>query len=357
MKTEAHPVHLTDKQSLFVAEGHRDIYEQIHEHLGGNSAALRRTILPRLRRGNVGLVVYAVCGDTVDHARGTDRPMWAALENLDQFLVEADQPDSGIKVVRRREDLSDLTDGTMRFLIHFEGGMPIEGSIAALRAFYRLGLRSMQIVHNRRNQLGDGVSENATGGGLTQAGRAVVREMERLGMVIDLAHASPATLTQTLEIVSKPIVVSHSNSAAVCAHVRNLSDGQLRDLRDNGALVGVNIMARFVDAERATLDRLVDHVERLVQFLGADRVYLGGDPVKYDGPRSLRDVRYASPDGVFIEGLEEADDYPNLFQALLGRGFSYDEAAGIMGLNLIQYLRMILPGVGQVECVSPGQPA
>ena len=149
----------------------------LRRQLRGTAPGASAWILP--------LVVYAVCGDTVDHSQGSDRPLWAALDHLDRFYREAEQPGSGMRVVRSRGDLVDAHDGDVRFLLHFEGGSPLEGSTALLRAFYRLGLRSIQPVHNRRNQLGDGVAESATGGGLTRAGEAdhegrEVVERERL---------------------------------------------------------------------------------------------------------------------------------------------------------------------------------
>jgi len=337
---------------LYVAEGHRDVYEQVRESLRGDRRVLRRTILPRLRAGGVGLVVYAICGDTVDHAQGTDRPLWAALDHLDRFQLEADQPGSGISVVRSRENLVDAHDGQVRFLLHFEGASPLEGSLALLRAFYRLGLRSIQPVHNRRNQLGDGVAESATGGGLTRAGEAMLREMERLGMVIDLAHASTATLAHALRIVSRPVVVSHSNCSALCPHVRNLTDDQLRALRDNGALVGINTISHFIDAKQPTLERLVDHLEHLVGILGADHVYIGGDFTKFDNPRSTRDMRYGSGD-VYLAGLEEADQYPNLAEAMRRRGFANEDVAAIMGRNFVRHLRRTLPSERDLPAVSP----
>src|SRR5205814_6693411 len=97
-------------------------------------------------------------------------------------------------VILASEAVPEQTDGLVHFLLHFEGGKPLEGSLAALRSFYCFGLRSLQPVHNLRNELGDGVAERASGGGLTRAGEAVVREMNRLGMVIDVSHASEATV-------------------------------------------------------------------------------------------------------------------------------------------------------------------
>lgn len=327
---------------IVVAEGHRDVYEQLYYRNRGHASPLRTFVLPRLRSGGVSIVTYAICGDTIDHANGTDRPMWAAMENIDQFYLEADQPGSGLQVILAREDVPERPDGAVHFLLHFEGGKPLEGSVSALRNFYRLGLRSMQVVHNVRNELGDGVTERGSGGGLTRVGEAVVREAHRLGMVVDVSHASEATFYHVLRVSERPVVASHSNCAAVFPHVRSLTDDQLRALRDNGGLVGINLIAAMVHRDRPTLDQVVDHVDHLAELLGPDRVYVGADFTKYDGPRSPRETRFASPEGVFVQGLEEADQYPNLTEALLRRGYGEDDVAGIMGGNFARFLRQTL---------------
>jgi membrane dipeptidase len=228
-------------------------------------------------------------------------------------------------------------------LLHFEGAKPLEGSVAALRGFYRLGVRSIQPVHNLRNELGDGVSERGSGGGLTRAGEAVVREMNRLGMVVDVSHASEATFYHILRVSERPLVASHSNCSAIRAHARSLTDDQLRAMRENGGLIGVNLIADFVDGERATIDRVVDHLDHMVEFIGPDHVYLGNDFTKCDGPRSPRELRYASPEGVFVEGLEEADQLPALTEGLLRRGYAEPDVIGILGGNYIRFLQQTLP--------------
>ena len=327
-----------------VVDGHRDVYEQNWQRSLGCATPLQTHTLPRLRRGGVSLVVYAICGDTIDHAFGTDRYQHAALDNLDGFYDEADAPDSGIAVIRTRADVPARPDGRVHFLLHFEGGRPLEGSLGALRMFYRLGLRSLQLTWNVRNELGDGVHERRSGGGLTVFGVDVVRECHRLGIVVDLAHASPATFFHALEVSGdRPIVVSHANASALCDHPRNLTDDQLRALRANGGLVGAHSAVAFTDPQRPTVDRLVDHIAYLAERVGIDHVYFGPDFTRSDGPRSPRDRGFPGVQGLHLDGLEEIDELPALTAALLRRGFAEPEVQGILGENFARFLRRTLP--------------
>jgi membrane dipeptidase len=176
--------------------------------------------------------------------------------------------------------------------------------------------------------------------------------MHRLGMVVDVSHASETTFYHVLGVSEKPIVASHSNCMALNEHVRNLTDDQLRAMRENGGLVGIALIADFVDRERATIDRLVDHIDHLAEFLGPDHVYVGNDFTKCDGPRSPREVRYASHEGVFVEGLEEADQFPALTEGLLRRGYGEQDISLILGGNFVCFLKQTLRS-REDQAVSP----
>ena len=153
-------------QKYVLVEGHRDVYEQIYRTSVGEKAPIRDAIAPRLIRDGVNVCVYAICGDSYSHSQNTGRYLETALEQIDQFLEEAPRSEGMIQMIKTRADLPEKVEpGTVKFLLHFEGCMPLRGSIHNLRNFYRLGLRSLQPVWNFRNELGDGVWENRTGGG------------------------------------------------------------------------------------------------------------------------------------------------------------------------------------------------
>ena len=176
-------------QKHVVVEGHRDVYEQLYRTSVGEKAPVRDAIAPRLIRDGINVCVYAVSGDSYSHSQNTGRYLETALDQIDQFLEEAPRSEGMIQMIKTRGDLPDKVEpGTVKFLLHFEGCMPLKGSLHNLRNFYRLGLRSLQPVWNFRNELGDGVWENRTGGGLTNFGVEVIKEANRLGMIVDLSH-------------------------------------------------------------------------------------------------------------------------------------------------------------------------
>ncbi len=156
-----------------VIEGHRDVYEQIYRKSIGEESPIRDGVAPRLIRDGINMTVYAISGDSYSHSQNTGRYLETALEQIDQFLEEAPRSEGMIQMVKTRGDLPEKPEpGAVKFLLHFEGCMPLRGSVENLRNFYRLGLRSIQPVWNFRNELGDGVWENRTGGGLTNFGVA-----------------------------------------------------------------------------------------------------------------------------------------------------------------------------------------
>src|SRR5690606_30161839 len=125
----------------------------------------------------------------------------------------------------------------------------LAGSVEILRIFYRLGVRAVGLTWNYRNELADGQAEAESGGGLTRAGRAVVREMERLGMLIDVSHLSDASFEQVLEVAEGPVFASHSNARRICRHPRNLTDEQIRAIAARGGVIGINFAPQFLVEE------------------------------------------------------------------------------------------------------------
>jgi len=332
-------------QRVVVVEGHRDCYEQIHWRNFGEENPVRDRLLPRLVAGGVNLVIYAIGGDTLAHSNGRDKKLLATVENIVDFRAACADSDGQLREVRRRGELPDRPDGITRFLLHLEGGSPLEGSLAALEALYEMGVRSMQPTWNVRNELGDGVHERDTGSGLTRFGVTVVRRMEQLGMLVDLSHMAESGFWHTLRVTDGPVVVTHANSASVHPHPRNLTDEQVRAIAERGGVVGIHTLPTFVGPDRPTVDRLVDHVEHLVALAGIDAVAFGGDFVSCDGPRPGREALFHDPrkEPPVLPGLTEAHEMPTLTAALLGRGVSQDDTAALLGGNLLRVLDRVLP--------------
>jgi membrane dipeptidase len=330
-------------QKHIVVEGHRDVYEQLYRVSVGEPAPVRDAIAPRLIRDGINLCVYAISGDSYSHSQNTGRYLETALDNIDMFLQEAPRSEGMIQMVKTRRDLPDKVEpGTVKFLLHFEGCMPLAGSIHNLRNFYRLGLRSLQPVWNFRNQLGDGVWENRTGGGLTNFGVEVIKEANRLGMVVDLSHMNREGFFQSLDAAQAPLIVSHANACGMLDNPRNLADDQIKAIADQGGLVGILALPERVGKGEVGVEDMLKHMDYMINLVGVEHLALGMDFVKYDGPRTLKDRHHPLHKDPLIKGFEEIEDLPNLIDGLQQHGYKEKEIALILGGNYLRVLKTIL---------------
>jgi membrane dipeptidase len=212
-----------------------------------------------------------------------------------------------------------------------EGAESLEGDTAILRNFYKLGLRQVGLTWNWRNQAADGLGEVRTGGGLTEFGVELVKEANRLGVILDVAHLAPAGIRDIFALSEQPIVDSHCGAKGVTDHIRNLDDGQLDALAKNGGIACVTYVPPFINAtvkdyddrDVASIDDVIKHIDYIVKRIGVDHVGMGSD---FDGF------------GGYLRGLEDISKIANLTAALLDHGYKADEVAKIMGGN---YLRVI----------------
>lgn len=215
----------------------------------------------------------------------------------------------------------------MAALLSVEGGECLNGELSILRQLYRLGVRSMLLTWNHRNLLADGVEEEC-GGGLTEFGRLVVAEMNRLGMIIDVSHLCEASFYEVISLSSKPVIASHSNAGAICPHVRNLNDSQLKTIAANGGVVGINFYPRFLNnTDKANLDDVVKHIEHVCSVTGENHIGIGAD---FDGID-------CTPDG-----LEGTQCIPALFERLEQLNYGTGLLEKIAGLNFMRVIKQIL---------------
>jgi membrane dipeptidase len=253
--------------------------------------------------------------------------------------------------------------GRIASLLGAEGGHSIAGSLGVLRMLHRLGVRYLTLTHNVNVPWADSATDVPAAGGLSAFGEEVVREMNRLGMLVDLSHVADSTARDALRVAEAPVVCSHSGARAVCDHPRNVPDDLLRELAANGGVCMVTFVSDFVSpgcrawalglraemerrgldprdagvrAEvaseyladhprpRATLAQVADHVEHVRRVAGVDHVGLGGD---FDGVEDLPD------------GLEDVSCYPALIAELLARGWDPDECVALTGGNVLRVMR------------------
>lgn len=220
--------------------------------------------------------------------------------------------------------------GQVAGILSLEGAEGLEGNLGVLRMFYRLGVRWVGLTWNRRNQAADGLGESRTGGGLTEFGVNLVKEMNRLGMIVDIAHLAPQGVQDVFALCEGPVVASHANARALCDIPRNLSDAQLEQIAAHGGVVGVVFVPKFITQGEgpATLDMLLDHIDHIVRIAGIDHVGLGSD---WDGFFSDPPV-----------GLQDVSQTPNLTAGLLARGYSPQDVQKILGGNWLRVIRQVI---------------
>ena len=298
---------------LSVVEDHRSLLER---------SSRGHADLPRLREGGVTAQVFALFARP--NALGGAPQTWEALRLLDAFYKALDACADLIPATKAAHVHQAKAEGKLAGIIGLEGAEALRGDVGVLRILHRLGLRNLGLTWNLRNEAADGVSEERTGGGLTEFGVQLVREANRLGIMLDVAHLAPAGLREVLAESEAPVVSSHANARALCDHPRNLTDEQLEAIAAKGGVVGVTFVPIFVAAarERQSLATLLDHVDHMVRIMGAEHVGLGSDFDGYDIGE--------------LEGMPDATALPAITAGLLKRGYSPEAIRGILGENWLR---------------------
>jgi membrane dipeptidase len=291
--------------------------------------------LALVRAGGVDVQVYAF---STASTLGLP-PTAQALKELETVLeiIEA-HPDEVVLATKTDHILEAKRAGKLAALLNFEGAEPILTDLGLLRMFYRLGLRAVGLTWNFRNETADGSYEGPTGGGLTNFGRSVVAEMNKLGMVVDIAHMTDRGMFDVLELSETPVVLSHGAVGAVRpGHHRAYSDRILEKMAEKDGVFCVTSIPEALspDKARATLERMVDHIDHAVRVMGVEHVGLGAD---FDVYLS----RLGLPAGRWLKDLEEVDRWPNVTRALFKRGYSADAIRKIMGENLLRLYRQVI---------------
>jgi len=257
-----------------------------------------------------------------------------ALTLLGRLLRVVAASEGQVHVVRTAAELRhDLDRGAFAMLLHFEGAEPLDPGGEALEVFYAAGVRSVGLTHSRRNRYSQGVpskfpSSPDLGPGLTDAGKALVRQLNTRRVMIDLSHLNERGFWDVAQLSDAPLVATHSNAHALCPHPRNLTDRQLDAIRDSGGVVGAVFACGFLraDGQRDTstpLATLMDHIDYLVQRMGIDHVALGSD---FDGT-------------TVPEELRDAAGLPRVAAALQARGYQGAALQKLLAGNWVRVLR------------------
>lgn len=360
-------------ESVPLFDGHNDVPWQYRNRVGYKFSELdfydttqlerpMHTDIPRLRDGLVGAQWWSVYVSA-----GVPEPT-AVKQTMEQIdfvhrLVER-YPDH-FELALTADDVERIfADDKIASLIGMEGGHSINNSLATLRMFYELGARYMTITHGRTLDWADAAGDEPRHDGLTEFGEEVIREMNRLGMMVDLSHVTPETMKDALRVTEAPVMFSHSNARAVSGHPRNVPDDVIRMLPEKDGLIMVTFVESFTseelrqyyaersgyrakieslwsgqpdkvseimevweaenEAPKSTLEQVADHIDHIRDLIGVDHIGIGGD---YDGVSSLP------------LGLEDVSTYPDLFAELLRRGYSEEDLRKIAGVNMLRVLR------------------
>ena len=352
-----------------ILDGHNDLPWALRDlgqsDLGGVDLAAgladTQTDLPRLRSGGVGAQFWSVF---VPSSLQGDSAVSATLEQIDLTRRMIDRYPDAFELALTSGDVERIiAAGKIASLMGAEGGHSIASSLGVLRVLYGIGVRYLTLTHNANVPWADSATDEPKAGGLTAFGREVVREMQRLGMLVDLSHVAPATMTAALDAAQAPVIFSHSSALALCDHPRNVPDSVLSRLPANGGICMVTFVPEFVAqgcrdwelgiraemarlglddgdparrrafreevSERqprpaATLSDVADHVDYVRAVAGVDHVGLGGD---YDGVDQQPD------------GLEDVSSYPALIAELARRGWSEPDLARLTSGNILRVLR------------------
>jgi membrane dipeptidase len=298
------------------------------------------TDIARLRTGMVGAQFWSVYIPSTSMTEGAARMQLEQIDIAKQIFAR--YPDVFEETLTPDAALNAFGAGRIASVIGMEGGHAIENSLGALRAFFAMGARYMTLTHGSNIDWADSGTDQPVHDGLTEFGKEVVREMNRLGMLVDLSHTSPATMNDALDVAEAPVIFSHSSARALVDHPRNVPDPVLHRLPGNGGVVMVTFVPGFInnavkdwqalpEAERrdrpeprATLGDVADHIEHVRRVAGIDHVGIGGD---FDGITSVP------------QGLEDVSTYPALFAELSRRGWSEEDLRKLAGGNVIRVWR------------------
>ena len=321
-----------------VIDGHSDIMLDVNERRScGEKAVLNRIHIPRMREGGVNAAVIAVSCDayTWDSTEN-------ALESIGNIYSELEEsPESFVVATKAVEIKAAASNNKIAFILHMEGGRPIKQDIGLLRIFYRLGVRSMGLTWHWRNFIADGARE-PTNCGLSLWGREVVKEMNSLGMIIDVAHVAKQSILDTLEISKDPIIDSHACCLSLCDHPRNLDDETIGAIVKNGGVIGLLFFSEYIDKKKPTLERLVDHIDHIVELVGIDHVGLGPDYIDYFSEKRYAQLLKKPIEKKYLKDLEDVTKMPNITRAMVKRGYSDKEIEQVLGLNFLRVYERVL---------------
>ena len=307
---------------------------------------LETEFLREFEEGNVGVAGVAIY---IEDRYLTENGLRVALDQIARLYAETEQCRRFAICKSYREIQKARGSDKIALLITMEGVEPLGTDLDLLSAFYELGVRSIGLTHARSNAAGHGgvfAARGSSPNGLTSFGRDVVRECEKLGVIIDLAHINPAGFDEVLSIITKPAIVSHTNIRRYYDIERNISDEQINMIGERGGVIGVNSVLVSPKEKESTMDRYIDHIEHVADLIGIDCVGIGFDFFEFiyrQWPESRQKelaAKLATPH--FIPDLKNHSNARNLTRRLIERGFTDEQIEKILRGNWLRIFEQVL---------------
>ncbi|MFQ6126068.1 MAG: dipeptidase [Candidatus Heimdallarchaeota archaeon] len=327
-----------------VIDGHSDFPIEVDRcRARGETAVLKNRHLPNLVQGGVDVEVLAVWCDSYLDILNTPLKVLKVMDDLHQELQESEK----FHLIKTYDDIIHAKNaGKIGLLLQLEGTRPIRENLFLLRTYYQLGLRQVGLTWNQRNLVADGCGEEHAGG-LSNFGRHLVEEMNRLNMILDVSHVSERSFWDAIEIIKSPPVASHSNTRAVCDFPRNLSDAQIEALADRGGVMGI-CFHRSLVGDPPTLETLLNHIDHIVDLVGIDHIALGPDFIDYIMDKMIEEDNRLKEHGIdygsheYVNELQTVTQLTNFTRALVARGYEDEAVKKILGGNLLRIYQKIL---------------
>lgn len=351
-----------NKNSIMVDIHNHMMFEfAIHKALGHENI-FNTYYLPELISGGFKIVATTVGANSPCVCNLTDNLSFGCFEQID-MLYEEESISGKFKICKSMNDIENaIRDDKIALLLAFEGSRALEGrhseeSMVMLHTFHKLGLRINCICGAARTMFGDGMGEKRAGAGLTSFGLKLIKEMNQIGMLIDLTHMNDASFFDAIEASNKPVIVSHVGVQAVCNIENNLSDDRIRAIRDNGGVIGLEIVKTEIlkgsqeTGEFVTFDHVIDHIDHIVKIAGIDHIGLGLDFDNFDLVHNIHRAMCPFPGSIegFYTGIPKGDhmlNVPNkisecyvISEYLINRGYSEADILKILGGNFIRVLK------------------
>ncbi|HEX9003383.1 MAG TPA: dipeptidase [Blastocatellia bacterium] len=334
------------QRASFVVDTHNDITSPITDEgfdLGARDTSGKiQTDIPRMKEGGLNVEFFSIYVAAKYAKEGGSARR--AMEMIDGVYEQVRRHPESLEMASTVADIRRIRrSGKIAALMGIEGGHAIEDSLSALRLFHRLGIRYMTLTHTNTNNWADsaggiGNPPELRHGGLSDFGKEVIREMNRLGMMVDISHVGDETFQDVIETTEAPVIASHSSCRALTNVPRNMTDDMLRALAKNGGVIMINFYNGFINtdyakpgdpvptksAQTATMDMLMAHFEHAIKVAGIDHVGIGSD---FDGV-----------DGLLPPGMEDVSKLPTITYELLKRGHSEADVKKVLGENLLRVM-------------------